>query len=122
MTKRRQATGEDARAALEDLERLGEERHLSKKERERRRREAERVRGRYDIPRAVKEGIEEIASAQGVSASAVAGAFLADSLRRYRDEQITLHRLKMTPSPSPLYDFKVEETEVLDVLEGKKPL
>lgn len=119
MSKRRQATGDDARAALKDLERLDEERRLSKAERERRKREAERVRGRYDIPRAVKEGIEEIADALGVSASAVAGAFLADSLRRYRAGESTFQHLEKTPSPSPLYDFKVEEEEILKVLRDK---
>lgn len=121
-TTRRQAVGKDARTALEDLQRLEKERHLSKEERERKKREAERVRGRYDIPRAVKEGIEEIANTLGLSASAVAGAFLADSLRRYRDGESTLQTLKKVPSPSPLYDFKVEESEILKVLHGKRPL
>lgn len=122
MTNRRQAVGSDAQAAIEDLERKARQRHLSPEERARRQREAQRVRGRYDIPKGVKDRVEVIADQYGISASAAAGALLAYALNHYNEGDISLHNLHKQPSPSPLYDFKVESDEIVNVLEGRRDL
>ncbi len=122
MTKRRQALGSDAQAAIEDLQKTVEQRHLTAEERARRQREAERVRGRYDIPKGVKDRVEAIARDYGISASAAAGALLAHALNRYNAGDISLNNLQKQLSPSPLYDFKVETDEIVNVLEGRRDL
>jgi hypothetical protein len=86
---------------------------------EEQKREAARVRAYYDIPQAVKDGIIDVASDEGLTASAVASVFLADALRRYREDELSLADLK-THSPSPRWDYTIEDWEILEVLKGAK--
>jgi len=122
MTKRRQAVGTDAQAAIEDLEKQAQQRHLSPEERARRQQQAQRVRGRYDIPKAIKDQVETIGKQYGISASAAAGALLGYALNLYNAGDISLDNLDKELSPSPLYDFKVESEEIVNVLEGRRDL
>lgn len=117
MSKRRQAVGSDAGRAMNDLRRLQEQRTMT----EAQRREAARVRAYYDIPQAVKDGIAEVASAEGLTASAVASVLLADALRRYREGRLPFAGVKR-PSTSPRWEYTIEDWEILAVLKGAEAL
>jgi hypothetical protein len=118
----RQSAFDDVEKGIEDLAQSKKIREMSEDERKRRKKDMERVRGRYDMPRAVKDGVAEIANQIGVSHSSVAALLLAESLRRLRNDEISLYKIDKDPSESPKYDFSIPDDEVLKVLEGKKKL
>jgi hypothetical protein len=115
MTRRRRAIRSDAQAAMQNLEEQKRRRHMTEEER----REAARVRAYYDIPQAVKDGVIEAAEAEGLTASAVASVFLADALRRYREQQLSFAELK-SYSMSPRWDYTIEDPEILSVLRASE--
>ena len=117
MSERRRAVGSDAQAALKDLEQQKRQRHMTEEQL----REAARVRAYYDIPQAVKDEVVEIADKEGLTASAVASVFLADALRRHQEGQLPLAELK-SYSPSPRWDYTIEDWEILSVLRGSEAL
>jgi len=82
------------------------------------RKQAARERVMLDIPRPIYNAIIEIAEAEGLSISAVASLFLADTARRYREQQIDLHGVKR-PSRSPKVEWTVNREIVENVLSGE---
>lgn len=115
MAERRNAVTADAEAAMEDLRKAQKRRRMTEAERK----EAARVRAYYDIPQAVKDGIVEIADDEGLTASAVASVFLADALRRYRNDQLSFADVKAL-SASPRWEYTIEDRQILDVLKGRE--
>lgn len=113
MTSRRKAIGSDAQAAMHDLQEQKRRRHMTEAEKK----EAARVRAYYDIPQTVKDGIIAVAGGEGLTASAVASVFLADALRRYRQQKLSFAGIKRHSS-SPRWDYTVEDWEILTVLKG----
>lgn len=115
MSERRRATGSDAKKAISDLKRLQKQRTMTEKQKE----DAARTRAYYDVPQAVKDGVTEVADDEGLTLSAVASVFLADALRRYRAGRLSLADVKRD-SPSPRWDYAVDDWEILAVLRGVK--
>lgn len=83
---------------------------------------SERARGRYDMPRPVKEEVARIANGMNISHSMIAAVLLADSLRRLRDGEISLDEVDKLPSDSPKYGWVIPYEEILKVLDGEREL
>ena len=118
----RQSAFNDVEQGIEDLAQSKKLRGMSEDERKEHKRQIERVRGRYDMPRAIKDGVARIADKEGISHSMAAALLLADNLRRLENEEISLYGIDKTSSESPKYDWTIPDEQIIKVLEGKKKL
>lgn len=114
--------GGEVDAALQDLEAIDKARGMTADERQRLKRQLERVDAHYDVPRALKDTITQLGEELGTSASAVARVMLAHALRQYEDGELDFHKVHKKPSISPKYDYQIEDEEVLAILSGERNL
>lgn len=80
--RRRNALKKDAEAAAHDLEQKQRRRRMS----EAQKRDAERVRGRYDMPAWLKDEVDAAAKRYETSSSQLAAVLLAWALRDLNDQ------------------------------------
>lgn len=118
----RQSAFDDVETGLEDLAQSRKLRELTETEREKRLRDIQRVRGRYDMPRAIKEGVAQLADKYGISHSMAAATLLAHALCELSEQCIDFTKVPRNPSESPQYNYRVEDAYILKVLEGSESL
>lgn len=120
--QRRSAIDGEVDAALTDLAKIDKTRRMSATERDRLRKQVERVDAHYDVPRAIKDAVSELGDRLGTSASAVARVLLAYGLQQYAAGEIDFYNVRKNPSVSPKYDYQIEDEEILAILSGKRRL
>lgn len=118
----RQSAFDDVETGLQDLAQTRRLRELTEEERKKRLRDIERVRGRYDMPRPIKEGVAQLADTYGISHSMAAAILLAHALHKLSEQAIDFDHVDRRPSDSPKYDYQVEDAFILQVLEGSAEL
>lgn len=118
----RQSAFDDVETGLQDLAQTRRLRELTEEEREKRLRDIERVRGRYDMPRPIKEGVAQLADTYRISHSTAAAILLAYALHQLSEQAIDFDNVDRRPSDSPRFNYQVDDTFVIQVLEGDEEL
>jgi imidazole glycerol phosphate synthase subunit HisF len=75
----------------------------------------------YDVPQSVVDAVRHIAEQEGLTASAVAAAFLAHAVEQYRAGEIVLDPVKQDSS-SYRWDYTIDDETILAVLRGEVSL
>jgi hypothetical protein len=108
-------------SVLTDANKRKKQQGMSPEERAEAKRQAERSMATYDIPRGVKETVTATAEQEGLTASAVAAALIADGLRRYQEGRISLDGAKRK-SVSYRWEYVIDDDQILAVLNGRSSL
>ena len=118
----RQSAFDDVETGLQDLAQSKRIRHMTEEERHKREKDMQRVRGRYDMPRLIKEQVAQLADHYETSHSMAAATLLAHALHALSEQQINFDNVTREPSTSPRYGYVIPDDFILGVLNGEEEL